>query len=172
MTTPFMPEDAERRFCAVCARGLQRLIDRQTGKVTFLHPVDMELMETNDHLPVPVTAEEIQHAETHCDFCHRRNPQWVIPVRNYEYENWKKLGVPLDGASVGSWAACDTCADLVNRGLWSDLTRRGQAAYRQVTAEMELGKHYAADATVDDQIRQMYRQLRKNIAGSPRPLNG
>jgi hypothetical protein len=169
-----MPVDAERRVCAVCARGLQRLMDRQTGKQEYLHPVDMVLMEQDDHIPVPVMPDEIS-AETRCDFCHWRNPQWVIPVRNFEYGYWKRIGLPLDGESVGSWAACDTCADLVNRGLWSNLLRRVTEAYRQVTAEMELGKGWQdkeSNEFVEASMRSMYRQLRKNIVGSPRHLNG
>jgi hypothetical protein len=59
--------------------------------------------------------------------------------------------------------------------LWSNLLRRVTEAYRQVTAEMELGKGWQdkeSNEFVEASMRSMYRQLRKNIVGSPRHLNG
>lgn len=174
MTTPFMPADDARRVCAVCARGLNRLIDTETGKHEYVHPFDMELAETDDHPPVPVLPNEIT-ADTRCDFCFWRNPQWVIPAKDFEYESWAKIGMPVRGTSVGSWAACDTCADFVNRGLWSNLQRRASAAYVQTNLEMELDREMTDPAAIEfanAHVRSLFKQLRKNIVGGPRHLNG
>lgn len=164
-----MPSDQPRRACAVCARGLHRLVDTHTGEYQYVHPFDMELAETDDHPPVPVAPNEIK-MDTRCDFCFWRDPQWVIPVRDFSY-NWAKLGMPIGGSSVGSWAACDTCADLVNRGLWPNLVRRAADAYLHTTRELELDSAMHNDEASEfaiEHIRATYKKLRKNILGSPR----
>lgn len=172
MTEPYMPEDESRRVCAVCARGLHRFVDTLTGDMEYIHPFDMELAETDDHIPVPVLPSEIS-MDTRCDFCFWRDPQWVIPAKSFEYATWQKIGMPIRGESIGSWGACDVCADFVNRGLWSNLQRRSIEAHRQLTAEMELGPdHTDKEATefVAAYTRTLFRQLRKNILGPPRHL--
>jgi hypothetical protein len=57
----------------------------------------------------------------HCDFC------CTSPVfRLYRCANFATKGRPVFscGVSVGSWATCRRCAQLVDNGKWSDLTDR------------------------------------------------
>lgn len=162
-----MPRDESRQVCAVCARVLSELTDRVTGQKTWIHPLDMELGGEEDHPPVPVMPNEIT-TDARCDFCFQPDPQWVLPVNDFPYDNLTALGLLASYGSAGSWAACDTCADFLNRGLWPNLTRRAMAAFRERhgTGEKDI------DDFVDDQLRSMYRQLRKNVAGPVRRWEG
>jgi hypothetical protein len=57
----------------------------------------------------------------HCDFC------CTPPVfKVYRCANFSSKGNPVfvSGLAVGSWATCRKCAELVDRGKWSDLTDR------------------------------------------------
>jgi hypothetical protein len=71
----------------------------------------------------------------HCDFC------CASPVfKVYACTNFVLQGNPVfaSGLSVGSWAACKKCAELVNAGKWADLTER---ALRKFARRYGVSRH-------------------------------
>ncbi len=47
-----------------------------------------------------------------CDFCGSEDVMWLYPAKDFDY-------IMVDGEtyrSLGEWAACETCADLIERG--------------------------------------------------------
>jgi hypothetical protein len=58
-----------------------------------------------------------------CDFCSDSNVVKSYPTADFTapapFSN-----VIVEQISAGNWAACPTCADLVDRGAWEELTRR------------------------------------------------
>lgn len=50
-----------------------------------------------------------------CDFCSEPNPTWEFPAENF---------MANGGLSVGGWAACEKCAELVCNRRWLDLAER------------------------------------------------
>lgn len=144
--------------CAVCGRVLERRTDLDTGEhIEWLHPFPMRMGaigESEDHMPVPVPFDELPHPDTRCDFCYEINPQWTLPARSFTHTtpSFEAHG------SAGDWAACDACADLLNRGMWSVLIRRAVKAYTERTGDpMEIAEMV---------IKVTYRNLRKNITGA------
>lgn len=159
------PEDRGARACATCGRTLSRIVK---GKfvVGYQHPFDMELTGSDDHAPVPVRLSEIS-PDGRCDFCFMRNPRWVLPVHSFSYEEMNTLvGMPMDYGSMGSWAACDGCAELLNNNAWPMLARRAIAAYHSVSESMgQEPLDPDGQEFVEMNIRILYFRLRKHVAG-------
>ena len=55
-----------------------------------------------------------------CDFCGATEVAWFYPAKNFDY-------MVVDGntyRSLGEWAACETCADLIEKGDREGLVER------------------------------------------------
>ncbi len=71
-----------------------------------------------------------------CDFCSRRPVKWHYPAK--DIRSVKGVSVPglIDQDSIGDWAACQTCHDLIeagdNHGLANRTAQSMVAQYRGV----------------------------------------
>lgn len=69
-----------------------------------------------------------------CDFCSAKTAPWVFKADTYvAWENKY-----LNGLSVGDWAACDTCKQLVDAGDRVALTARSFECMVFLHPEMHL----------------------------------
>lgn len=60
-----------------------------------------------------------------CDFCSNENV-----TRRYKCPSFKMLDTPeYTHWSEGDWAACDTCAELIDAGKLPELTERSLEAF-------------------------------------------
>lgn len=125
--------EGEWMVCGVC--GFSLLYNRDRVPQWF------HLAEVEDHLGVPVASQEIQF-NTRCDFCYAEPAPLMVLSRDFD--------LPFEaGRSIGAWAACEHCGDLVKRGRWNDLVtyvkRQGPEATRRFPR-----KHFIA---VYDRLR-------------------
>jgi hypothetical protein len=144
-----MPETApQRRVCAVCGRVLDRQDNRWFHGLAFENDPDVQ-----DHPVIAVLDTDVPagHIRAKCDFCFADDPEYVLPAYTFEIP-----GQP--NGSDGDWAACQGCADCIERNDWNGLTRRSRVSY-------EI-RH---DTVLSDELvramKHMHRTLRKNIRG-------
>lgn len=139
-------------ICGVCGRVLD-----WSPILGFFHNL-MDAGEELDHVAVPVPAHEApQQVRARCDFCSGENPTWELPARDFEFD--------IGGAgSIGDWAACDTCADLIRKNAWTALTKRSADWFGKNNNEPPL------DGPAFNRLKRMHRQLRQNITGPIRKL--
>jgi hypothetical protein len=146
-------DDEASHICGVCGRVLD-----WGPKVGFIHNI-MDASEELDHIAVPVPAADApQQVRARCDFCSGENPTWELPARDFEFE-----GIAGSG-SIGDWAACDICADLIRKNAWTALTKRSAEWFGKNNNQPPLDGQGLAN------LRRMHRQLRQNITGPIRPL--
>lgn len=143
---------ALRKVCGVCGRTLDS-VTLPSGEEEYSHTLQDS---PEDHPPVAVDPGSEQD-RPRCDFCNEDYPEFVIPARNFQFND-----IPMTG-SMGGWSACTTCANLVDSGRWSELTRRAQATYERRRGPM-------GDLALTS-LKGMYRLLRKNITGSAIPIH-
>jgi hypothetical protein len=149
-----MPEEYQRRVCAVCGRVLDRKDDRWFHGLATADDPDVK-----DHPAIAVLDSDVPlaHIRAKCDFCFADDPEYILPARTFE--------VPGGfGGSDGDWAPCGACADLIDRNDWNGLLRRAVAGY-------EVRNHVVLGETETRALASLYRRLRKNITGSIRPVN-
>jgi len=142
------------RVCAVCARVLD-LVEHDGAVRGWQHTM---ADQPEDHPAVPVAPADV-HAALRCDFCLADDPRWDIPARTFVYD-----GAPGAG-SDGDWAACDACAELIRRHRWTMLRQRAVAAF--------VDRHGLApeqEQRMGRALGRLYRQLRANMLGPPRPI--
>jgi hypothetical protein len=152
-------------ICAVCARVLDKFNDNKNGVIEWRHPFDVRL-KGEDHPVWPVPASQVS-IETKCDFCFEPDPQWIQPARSFAIAALNALpNLPDEHGSHSDWAACDTCADFLNRGDWRGLRRRAFNAYKERNLAPELGA--MPDEFLDTMLNAFYSQLRRNLNGPVR----
>lgn len=137
------------KVCAVCGRVLSYWSERG-----WFHAAP-ELL-ADDHPAVPVDHTDVPFIGR-CDFCQADRPGFVIPCKPFA------LNVLPGHGSSADWAACDTCARLVDTNQWSAVLRRARIAYQHVSGAPML---HDVEATV----RLLYAQVRRNVTGPSRPL--
>ncbi|MET7397356.1 hypothetical protein ABZS66_28110 [Dactylosporangium sp. NPDC005572] len=105
--------------CATCGRILNTY-RTPGGGVSHLHPTGPR---DYDHRPAPVPADQLAAVARDCDFC--SNPYPILSIRSG----------PVHAVTIGentqtthnfgdTWAACITCARLVDAGKAAPLARR------------------------------------------------
>ena len=138
-------------ICSVC----RRVLDRHTftdGSPAEYHHTYQDFAAA-DHEPVPIPMPE-GYTGGRCDFCNVDEVAFVVPARGF---------IVAPGlASDGDWAACSTCASLIERNRWNDLMAR-KLAVREVTGEVLLPIEQTLTAS-------LWRKLRRHISGSIRPI--
>lgn len=67
-----------------------------------------------------------------CDFCSERPVRWRYPARSFVMGHTGELG----HESVGDWAACETCHDLIEADQRTALTARSLEQYANMTAAL------------------------------------
>lgn len=133
-------------MCAVCGR----VLDYADGQ-GWMHSLQDQRSEDHPAVPVPFDSVPMRGR---CDFCNLDYPTMIIPARNFE--------IMPGHMSNGDWGACDICCALIEGNRWNRLIDRAV----QTTN--------SAGPMTQDQLRQslahLYKALRKNITGSPKPL--
>ena len=57
-----------------------------------------------------------------CDFCSERPTIQIYPCKNFVVPRFKTS--VFQHESIGGWAACSKCSDLIDAGRWAELTDR------------------------------------------------
>lgn len=73
---------------------------------------------TDDVFTVPTPENPL------CDFCGSSNPKWQYEAQ--DFEQWR-VG-RIAGMSIGFWAACDTCKEMIEAGERESLAERSTVA--------------------------------------------
>jgi len=65
-----------------------------------------------------------------CDFCSSDEPRHDEPCADVETDrgNLPMFGGPYVANSIGAWASCETCHQLIAAGKWHTLERRATDA--------------------------------------------
>ncbi|HXB67291.1 MAG TPA: hypothetical protein VNY05_03560 [Candidatus Acidoferrales bacterium] len=102
------------------------------------------------HTPQPV-----------CDFCSTPSPAWIYPARSFLVARHDTL---VD-QSLGGWAACDTCHNLIEAGNSPGLLVRSVDTLLLAQPEMLPSYDW-----VLDQMKELHAQFSANRTGSPKPF--
>lgn len=92
---------------------------------------------------------------SNCDFCFDPNVTHVLPARSFV--------APLNMGSLGDWACCSVCANLIEKNRWPDL-------FLRVKNSWEVKKGIVMHPLAQNLIKNVYKRLRKNITGPVRPI--
>ena len=90
-----------------------------------------------------------------CDFCSEHPTAQIYACKNFLVTRTKTS--VFQHESVGAWAACRACAELVDGGRWAELTDRAVASF--------LKQHCVpryAHFDVREQFREIHRLFRQN----------
>lgn len=147
-----MSTDLPERICATCRQALQAHINPLTGARTYGHAV-----QDADHRPVPI--EPPADWLGRCDFCNVGIPEFVLPVASFT----AAASADTDWASAENWAACHSCAALIEKNDWNGLVRAADAGRAETTGAGFSAAERAA-------VAQLYRQVRRHVRGALRPL--
>lgn len=138
-------------ICRVCKHVLNVLVPADGGEHEYVHGEQ----DITGHDPQPIPPPPDYRGR--CDFCNFAQPEFVVPVRNFEVEM-------CPGHMGGTdWSACAICANLIDRNQWPGLVAR-VAALRERRDDRLLPPEVRAG------IAGLYRQVRRNITGSIRPI--
>ncbi len=92
-----------------------------------------------------------------CDFCSEPQVAWRYPVRSFLA--YAVAGVI--GQSVGDWAACTTCHDLIEIGDRAGLSERSLRTLLEGNPDMRL-----AEVDLHEQIAQFHGMFFANRLGT------
>lgn len=141
----YEPLTRDKWVCRICRRPLdpyQRHDDDGTVvNARWIHP-SADRPADHDPDPVPLEASGGEMVGT-CDFSSDPGPTWRYPCGDF--------AVPWCG-SVGDWAACDACHDLIERGVWTAVAGRAVAKYPEA---LRRGARREVD-----QIHRLFRKHR------------
>lgn len=141
------------RICETCRKVLD--IRATAFGVTYEHTIQ----DKDDHPVIPVIPPE-GWSQGRCDFCNADHPEYVLPVRDFT------APVPdlvNEHTSVGDWAACRRCADLIRLGNWLALERQAIGRLQDLAPVKLTSKE-------KEPIRKLYRMIRQNVTGPLRPI--
>lgn len=96
-----------------------------------------------------------------CDFCSAPNVAWRYPAQSFVA--YAIAGVV--GQSVGDWAACRTCHELIEAGDRRGLLDRSLGTLLEKNPEMR-----PAEAELRGQIAQFHRLFYDNQTGAALPV--
>ncbi|MEU0558461.1 hypothetical protein [Dactylosporangium sp. NPDC006015] len=122
-------------FCALCRRALN--VRYAGGRLAYLHAEELR-GGTCEHPARPVPLADLPDAVLECDFCSRPEPMWayrcadrytetrtvtatVVDARDYRHRHRaarvrRTESTPGMTAAWGQrWAACEGCAELIER---------------------------------------------------------
>ncbi len=103
------------QVCAVCGYPLERLGD------DWLH--SRETMQ--DHVSVPVDAgTHLERISQRCDCCDADKITHIALAHDFDFPPVHQL----PQRSIGHWALCAECAELIRRRRWSGLVSRVRAS--------------------------------------------
>lgn len=99
---------------------------------------------------------------TKCDFCNCDHPKWEYTARAFA------IAVPILNAvwgSEGSWAACDACRSMIERG-----DHVGLLATAIATSGIPRGQDAVLDQAIEDAMRLLHSAFRERRLGPARPI--
>ena len=96
-----------------------------------------------------------------CDFCSAPNVAWRYPAQSFLA--YAIAGVV--GQSVGDWAACRTCHELIEAGDRRELLERSLGTLLEKNPEMR-----PAESELRSQIAHFHRLFYANQTGSALPV--
>lgn len=92
-----------------------------------------------------------------CDFCSEPHVAWRYPACTFA----AYVTAGIIGESVGDWAACPTCHQLIETGCRVELTERSLWTLIEKQPEMRC-----AEAEIREQIRNFHTMFFTNRFGS------
>ncbi|GAA3145477.1 hypothetical protein GCM10020255_023340 [Rhodococcus baikonurensis] len=101
-------------ICSICLKALDSKLDEDG--VTYIHG---EQHGDLGHEPDPIEAPADWRGA--CDFCSTDQAVWELPAKTFTAIN--------NHISAENWAACNTCAALIEKNQWNALVRRVKAQY-------------------------------------------
>jgi hypothetical protein len=127
-----------RMICAVCGYVLEHTSNRDMATIFFNGQEFGHIRPSlKDHVVVPVDPGDVE-VNGHCDFCDVPEPTEVVVADTF---------ITGLSRSVGNWAACEECAELVRRRRWSQLVTRvrGMIGHSAATIPRSLLLRYYED---------------------------
>jgi len=98
-----------------------------------------------------------------CDFCDSKDVQWTYPCQDFGV-----VGVNTDTGtnvgllgSAGAWAACETCAALIEAGRWQALAERSVATSPTAKQHKLSPDERALLIRLTKEMHEAFRQGRK-----------
>lgn len=147
-----LDDESTQIVCQTCRRPLQ-LTDwpgtRRTPRWDH-YPNHVRLPDWYPHEPIPVEAPYMDGRHV-CDFCGVEDPVWAYRCGDFvsdESATWT-------AASLGSWAACHACSDLIEADEWEAL-----AAYCVTMIESRYGKMTGGAEKTTRTIQGLFREHR------------
>jgi hypothetical protein len=89
-----------------------------------------------------------------CDFCSEHPTTRLYTCKNFFVPRTKTA--LFQHESVGAWVACNTCAELVDEGRWSELTDR---------ALINFIKQYSVPRYAQFDVREQFREIHQLFRG-------
>jgi hypothetical protein len=90
-----------------------------------------------------------------CDFCSSENVVKRYPAADFTAPAPFSNHV-LEQVSMGDWAACPTCASLIDRGQWNTLLNRS------IDSFYSLNGHIIPRKALTDAITVLHQQFREH----------
>ena len=119
-------------ICRICHTTLDvrtQTIGDTLVDFQYNHPPAYKILNFPEHDPDPVQARPFDERVGVCDFCAAPEPMWTYPATTFVMEHG--LGGFDGSTSIGSWAACDTCHELIEADDYPALSERGTASQVQ-----------------------------------------
>ena len=91
-----------------------------------------------------------------CDFCSELPTTQIYACKNFLVPRTKTA--TFQHESIGAWAACSKCAELIDGGRWAELTDRAVANFLKQHCVPRYG-HFE----VREQFRQIHQLFRENL---------
>jgi hypothetical protein len=101
-----------------------------------------------------------------CDFCGDPRPAWRFPA--CDFTRSVNGNTRCRFASVGPWAACQPCRDLIEAGQWARLRRRFLRLFHAAAP----GLSPAASVPVAADLAPLWLQFQQNRTGPAERVNG
>ena len=98
-----------------------------------------------------------------CDFCPEPNPAWSYPADNF-------IGHAVGGIvaeSIGAWAACEVCHELIAADNRTGLTGRSVSTLLAKQPDLDFAR-----TEVAGELRELHARFFLNRAGDPVPILG
>ncbi|MFF1555876.1 hypothetical protein ACFVX3_33215, partial [Rhodococcus erythropolis] len=96
-------------ICSICLTGLDTSLSDNGS--TYIHGARHG---DPGHEPDPIEAPADWRGA--CDFCTTGQATWELPVNTFTNHS--------ERIESGNWAACNTCANLIEKNQWNALVRR------------------------------------------------
>jgi hypothetical protein len=98
-----------------------------------------------------------------CDFCSSPTVRWSYPTTNFAGVNVRAPdGFIWVSESVGGWAACDICHEMIERGERESLAERSVSTLIETNQELR-----GSEITLKDEIRLLHAKFFAFRTGLP-----